>query len=83
MYVAVGVPQTEHGIAVPVGMAGLLALHDRILSVYILQDSRVNHHVVETGVEHGSLCFSSTFHFYGLQGGVPSLSCLLAAGFKA
>ena len=42
----------------------------------------MNHHVVETGVEHGSLCFSTAFHFYGLQGGVPSLSCLLAAGFK-
>ena len=63
-------------------MPRLLAFHHRVFPVHILQDTRMDHHVVETRIEHRLLCFRTPFHLNGLQGGVPCIPRILATDFK-
>ena len=71
MDVAVRVPQREYRIAVMRSGQDGIAFHHRILAVHVLQDVRMNHGVIQSGVEDTLLFLGSAFHQDTAQVFVP------------
>ena len=77
----VGVPKREDGVVVETLGAVDVAIEAAVLTVGIHIDARVNHGVVERGVEHGFLV-SGAFAFHGGKFAVPLPPGLLAECFE-